>query len=435
MKKKLESLLYLLSKAILQRYKPEIIGITGSVGKTSAKEAIFTVLSAKYSTKEVRRNIKNYNNEIGVPLTIIGAETGNRNIFKWFFIFLKALWMIVGWVKYPKILVLEMGADKPGDLKYLTELAPCKVGVVTVIGEKSPVHIEFFKDKAQLVKEKMRVLNHLDNEGWAIVNIDDPEVKKASSKIKAQTLTIGVAQEADLYAAEVQMTEHLAQLFDDRPTGLTFKIIHQGNTVPFFLPQVLGLPQVYAALIAAAVGICFEMNLVEISEALKDYQPPKGRLNVIPGIKQTAIIDDSYNSSPIAVKEALSVMSRVKSDAHKIACLGDMAELGVHTEKEHQEIGQLINDLNLDYLFTVGESARMIANAAQAAGMDKDHVFEFQNAEEAGKFTQERMQKGDIVLVKGSQSVRMEKIVKEIMAEPKKAEDLLVRQGKIWENR
>ncbi|HDZ85746.1 MAG TPA: hypothetical protein ENH35_04360, partial [Candidatus Moranbacteria bacterium] len=144
----LEAMLRWMSTVVIKKYRPDIVGISGSVGKTSTKEAVFTVLSSKF---RVRKNLKNYNNEIGIPLTIIGAETGGRSILKWLVVFLKWLGIIILPYKYPEILVLEMGVDHPGDMKYLTSFIPIKVGILTNI---SPSHLEFFRDIDHIAGEK-----------------------------------------------------------------------------------------------------------------------------------------------------------------------------------------------------------------------------------------------------------------------------------------
>jgi len=158
MKKILFKMLKILATKILKKYRPLVIGITGSVGKTSTKEAIYALLRGHF---KVRRNIKNYNNEIGVPLTIIGVETGNKNIFKWISIFFKALELIIVKDKeYPEMLVLEMGADKQGDIKYLVTLVPCDISVVTAI---SRVHYEFFKSLESIIEEKGEIVKQIDS--------------------------------------------------------------------------------------------------------------------------------------------------------------------------------------------------------------------------------------------------------------------------------
>ncbi len=206
--------------------------------------------------------------------------------------------------------------------------------------------------------------------------------------------------------------------------------------MPIFLPNIFGKAAIYAVLAGACVGIIYKMNLVEISQALKYYQAAKGRMNLISGIKDTLILDDSYNASPqstIVALEALNDVPLVEKSV-KYAVLGDMLELGSYSEEGHREVGRKVVALAINKLIVVGERSRDIARGALAAGMAKDDIFHFNTAEEAGKFIQDRINQNDIILVKGSQGIRMEKIVKEIMAEPMRAEELLVRQDELWTN-
>jgi UDP-N-acetylmuramyl pentapeptide synthase len=191
---------------------------------------------------------------------------------------------------------------------------------------------------------------------------------------------------------------------------------------------------VYASLAAAAVGLKYGMNLVEISQALKAFKVPKGRLNIVKGIKNTIIIDDTYNSSPQSCTAALEIVSRIELPvgAKKFAILGDMLELGSLSEKSHLEIGRQVYKNKISKLIIVGERSRDIARGAEKAGMSKDNIFHFAFSDEAGRFIQEQINQSDLILVKGSQGMRMEKIVKEIMAEPLRAKELLVRQDNGW---
>jgi UDP-N-acetylmuramoyl-tripeptide--D-alanyl-D-alanine ligase len=424
MKKIIQKILYVLAKLVLKKYKPDVIGVTGSMGKTSAKEAIFAVLEKRF---RVRRNLKNYNNEIGVPLSIIGSESGYKSPIKWFGVFLNALKLILFHdPNYPQILVLEMGADHPGDIKYLTDLAPCKVGVITGIG---PAHLEFFESVDKIVKEKRILISHLEKDGFAVLNRDDGLVYGMRDKTRAKIMTFGFHQEADIRAIEMAINGSGIDI-----DGINFKISYKGSTVPIFIPGVLGKQHVYAALAGAAVGIVFGLNLVEIGEGLKNYKAPKGRMNLIPGIKQTLIIDDTYNASPIPTCAALEVLQSISlpEKNKKFAVLGDMLELGSFSEEGHRQVGKKVWECGIDYLITVGEKSRDIVRAAVEAGMPKDRVFNFSNTEEAGKFVQNKIEQGDLILVKGSQGMRMERVVKELMAEPLSACELLVRQDKEW---
>jgi UDP-N-acetylmuramoyl-tripeptide--D-alanyl-D-alanine ligase len=246
-------------------------------------------------------------------------------------------------------------------------------------------------------------------------------------------LTYGLSEKAKIRAREIKF------LFDFNSTekyasGITFKLEYEGSFVPVFLPNVIGYNSIYAALAGAAAGIAYGMNSVEISEALRSFDPPKGRMNLVKGIKGTVIIDDTYNSSPPSVASALEVIKimPVGSENNKYAILGDMLELGSYSETGHKQTGGNVFAAGINYLVTVGERARAIGHGAGDAGMSTDNIFHFDDTATAGKFVQDRIKKGDIILVKGSQGMRMEKIVKEIMAEPMKAEEILVRMDKAW---
>ncbi len=409
MKKIIEKILAFFAKKILKKYKPEIIGITGSVGKTSTKEVVFQVLKEKFN---VRQNIKNYNTELGVPLTIINAKSANKNIFKWLIIFLKAIKLILFKNKnYPNILILEMAADHIGDIKYLTNLAPCKIGIVTAIG---PSHLEFFKTLENIIKEKQVLVSHLDKNSYAILNSDDKLVYPMIQETLANILTYGTNLNAKIRAENVN--------YNSNGKGISCKIISDQEVIQANFKNILALSQLSSFLAGIAVAKVYNIDLQNAVNSLQNFKFPAGRLQIIPGIKNTLIIDDTYNSSPKAVKVALEVLSRLNCNGKRWAILGDMLELGVHTETAHQEVGEWIKQFKVDRLVVVGEKSTDISTDAVS----------FANSEQAGKFIQNEIQQNDVILVKGSQGMRMEKIVKEIMAEPLRAKELLVRQDVEW---
>jgi len=418
-----------LAKAVLARYHPEVIAITGSVGKTTTKEAIYSVLSVSY---KVRRNLKNYNNEIGIPLSIIGVESGGSSIFRWLLVFFKAIFLLIKKNKnYPEILILEMAADHPGDIRYLVDFVPVKVGVVTNVAE---VHLEFFKTLDEIAREKWILIETLSKDGYAVLNFDDQRVWAMAGKTKAKVLTYGFQPKADVSASEIKINQPTGGQGMAAINGLDFKLNYQGSSYRVFLPQILGKHLVYSALAAIAVGIIYKIDLSKIIDSLKHFKSPKGRMNLIKGIKDTLIIDDSYNSSPLAAKKALYQLGEINLNkpASKYAVLGDMLELGSYSEQAHQEIGEAAVDYGADYLITVGEKSRDMVRGAVAKGMSKDKCFNFKDSLAAGKFIQQRLAKGDLLLIKGSQGMRMEYAVKELMAEPQRAKELLVRQEKEW---
>ncbi len=423
MKKFLEGILQFFASAILKKYQPKVVGITGSVGKTSTKEAVFTVLSPHF---KVRKSEKSYNNEIGVPLTVIGNSAQGKSVFGWLTVFLKAIFLLCFKSKgYPDILVLEMAADKPGDIRYFLKFIKCDIGVVTAI---APVHLEQFKEIDKIIKEKSRIVSELKSDGLAILNYDDENVRNMRNLTKAKVTTFGFNEGADFRCLEFVGGSVSCEEDKIKMPGVSLKILSDGKAVPMRIPNVLGKQQIYAVLAAAAVGAAFDLNLIEIAEALGKYKAPAGRMNVLAGIKKTVIIDDSYNASPHSVLAALDVLASLSTGEgrFKYAVLGDMRELGAATESSHREIGGVVKEKGIDYLITAGPSARFIADEAEKQGMSIDNIFTFDNPEDAGEFLEDRIREGDIILVKGSRAVKMEKIVKELMAEPERANELLV---------
>jgi len=423
MHKILHFILKLIASGILKKYNPDVIGITGSVGKTSCKEAVYVVLSGQFN---VRKNVKNYNNEIGVPLTIIGAYSGNHSLWKWLGVFAKGIGMLIKIdYSYPSILILEMGADKPGDIKYLLSFVKCKIGILTAVGDS---HIEFFGTQNKIVAEKRLIISKLKKDGTAIINKDNELAWAQKAHVRAEIMSFGIHQESTVHADDILLLGREGEF------GLNFKLRNQGTVVPVFLPGIISYQHIYAILAGVAVGVVYNINLVAISDLVKEYKGIVGRTSLIPGIKHTQLIDDTYNASPISVKAAIDLLLTlsIKEGAHRYAVLGDMLELGKHCEAGHYDVGKYLADKRVDRLIAVGERARDIARGAKEAGMKEEYIFTFTDRDEAGHFIQNRMRQGDIILIKGSQGARMEVITKEIMAEPSKAPELLVRQEEDW---
>ncbi len=425
----LERLLGFFAEKIIKKYQPRVIGITGSVGKTTTKEAVAMVLS---ENRSVRKSYKNYNNALGVPLTIIGAkESPGKSLIGWLFVFAKAVKLLV-WhdASYPKILVLEMGADRPGDIPYLVSIAPCEVGVLTAIAH---AHTEFFGDLEKIAQEKRAILTQLSKDGLGVVNGDSQLVRAQVAFCSAHVVTYGLKEGVDFRAIEVKLiTEDMGA----PEAGLLFKVVRKGSVVPFFIPGVVGEHVVPQLLAAVAVGERFGVNLVEAAERLRHWHSLPGHMHLIKGIKKSLVIDDTYNSSPMAVAAALTTLKQipVKGTAERYAVLGDMLELGSEMEAAHRQAGFAVAENGVDFLITVGECSKHTAIAAREAGLEEHRIASFADSYSAGRFLQEKIEFGDVVLVKGSQGLRMERVVKEIMAEPLRAHELLVRQEKSWNN-
>ncbi|MDO8560748.1 MAG: Mur ligase family protein [bacterium] len=436
MKTILQKILAILASATIRKYKPIVIGITGSVGKTSTKEAIFTVLKTKY---RVRQSEKNYNNEIGVPLTILGMPNYGKNIFGWKWgIFVSCLRLIVPNRSYPEVLVLEMGTDRPGDIKYLASIAPPSVAVITAIGE-IPAHVEFFAGPLEVAQEKSELFKALPSDGYALYNADDESLLEVKDVTRARKLSFGFDEHADIRISNYEL-RIIEKSGEDYPDGISFKISNDGNVVPMRIHGAFGTPNAYAASAATAVGKLLNMNLVEISQALESYKSPPGRTRLLHGIKGSLIIDDTYNASPESMNSALDLLEKMPA-MRRIAVLGDMLEIGKYTEEAHRSVGDRVAQL-ANILFTVGARAKYIADEANTRGvegkarrLETEDIFVFDVPMEAGQALDPMLKHGDVVLVKGSEGMRMEKVVEEIMAEPEKAQELLVRQNEEWKRR
>ena len=420
------ALLEMEAALVLKKYKPKVIGITGNIGKTSTKDAIAAVLSKKY---KVRKSEKSYNSEIGVPLTVLGISTAWSNPFGWIKNLVEGLFLILFKCDYPEWLVVEIGADRPGDISHTVSWLPLDIGVVTYVGNL-PVHIEFFPSQKSLIREKAHVAEApKPPNGMVILNHDNQIVFDMKDRAKAPVITFGFSDAATIRASN----EHITYT-NDRPDGITFKVDYQGKSVPVRIQGAVGTQIVYTVLPAILVGASQGMNLVEILDALSSYESPAGRSHIVEGIKGTTIIDDTYNSSPHALEAAVRTLGEIKTTGRKIAVLGDMMELGKHTIDAHTKAGEMAAHV-VDMLYVVGQRAKFFAEGAEAAGLKKEMIHLFEDSVAAGEHLQNVLQAGDVVLVKGSQYVRMEKTVEEIMAHPEYKEKLLVRQEKEWQNR
>jgi UDP-N-acetylmuramoyl-tripeptide--D-alanyl-D-alanine ligase len=411
-----------LSQLTIWRFQPQVIAITGSAGKTSAKEAIFAVLK---NHRRVRKSSGNLNNELGIPLTIIGnwseeelklvsrdTPPGEKRIQKLLF-WLKAMFFAkinLFFLKksaYPEILILEYAADRPADIKYLLEIARPYVGIITTIGE-IPVHVEFFSGPEAIMREKSKLIEALPANGFAILNFDNEIVMRMKEQTRARVVAFGFNEGADIKISNLENRSE-----DGKPFGVSFKLEYGGSFVPVILKNAFGKAQAYAAAVSACVGLIYDLNLAEIAEALmKNYSPAKGRMNLLKGVKDTYVIDDSYNASPLSMQEAFETIRELPAK-RKIAILGDMLELGKYSIEAHESIGQLVGK-TVDILVTVGPRAKFIAESARESGLDNHKILSFDTAMEAGRTVQDLMKQGDLILIKASRAVGLERVVEEI---------------------
>jgi len=412
------------AQVVLWKYKPRIVVVTGSIGKTSTKDAVFSVLAPFF---HVRKSEKNFNNDVGVPLTILGLPTGWRNPIKWFKNVLVGFSLILFRHKYPEWLVLELGIRKPGDMNILKRWIKPDMVVISAFGTM-PSHVEFFEDKYGVWEEEAGIIDVLKPEGVVLLNHDDPEVMKLTSKIKHRTYTFGTALDATLRIVSSEIDYH-----NDRSEaqGTIFRVDYDGNSVPVHVHGFVGNNVVYASAAALLVVHVLKLSIVSAAEGLGDGEFPAGRMRIIEGVKETMVIDDTYNSSPSALNNALDILWSIRAEGRKIAVLGDMFDLGKHSAEEHAKAGEYAVS-RCDVLIAVGIRARGLAQSAHDRGLSEKSIYTFDDSREAGKFVETIIKPGDSILVKGSQGMRMERAVLEIMAHPELREKLLVRQDPHW---
>ncbi|MES2135254.1 MAG: UDP-N-acetylmuramoyl-tripeptide--D-alanyl-D-alanine ligase [Patescibacteria group bacterium] len=418
-------LLTLEAKLVLKKYRPKIIAVTGSVGKTSAKDAIYTALSSSFF---VRRSEKSFNSDIGVPLTVLGVPNGWSNLFQWMRNLVDGVSLIILNAPYPKWLIIEVGADRPGDItKSLAWLKP-DVVVATRFPDIS-VHVEFYASPEEVIKEELAPAGWLEEGGVFVGNADDEHVRSATTKNGVERITFGFGDDAELKASSFHPTEK-----DGMPTGVSFTVTYQGDQGAVFIPDVAGRSHVYSVLAGIGVALGVGVPLKDACLTFQKHEPPSGRMRLIPGIRGSVIIDDTYNASPVATEEALSALSDIPRTGRRIAVLADMLELGSFSVDEHRRIGALVPQ-SADTLVTVGVRTKNVAEGAREAGMAENTILECERGADAGVALVSMVQPGDVILVKGSQSMRMERIVKSLMLEPERAKDFLVRQDAEWLSR
>ena len=430
-KRQLEAFLGACVARTIRRDRPTIIAVAGSVGKSSTKDAIGVALGAYLPTEQVVVSPKNYNNELGIPLTVFGHMAPGSSPLAWIGLLGSACAHAIGLRRLKaRTLVLEMGTDHPGDLAYLTCIAPPKISVLTAIGAE---HTEYFGSIEAVAKEESQVLRALGEDGVAVLNADDALVMSYASQLSCRVLTFGFAEDATARILETKIV--IDQTHPD-VSGLEVKLALYGTTRSVRFAGFVGKPQAYAAAAALAVASALDADdkdgLIRLEE---QYHGMPGRMRLIPGVKGTWLIDDSYNSSPLAALSALRdlVAFPLPEDGRRLAALGDMLELGPLAERSHIDMGRAAAEAGIDMLFVCGTLAHVVSRAAIEAGMSQDQVFTFPSSTEAGRFIQERLRTGDVLLIKGSQGARMERIAKELMADPTKAGELLVRQTIEWE--
>ena len=343
-----------------------VVGITGSVGKSTTKEMVAEVLGTRYRTL---RSPGNLNNEIGLPLTILKLGSGYERA------------------------VLEMGFYVPGEIQFLCDIALPQIGVVTNVGT---VHAERAGSQEAIARGKSELIQALPSDGVAILNFDDPWVRKMEEKAKARVFFYGLSPEANLWADQI---EGLGL------DGIRFRLHYKGETIHTHVPMI-GRHSVHTALRAAAVGLNDGLTWQEIFEGFSQGHAQL-RLVAVRSKTGALILDDTYNASPESMLAALNLLDEM--DGRKLAVLGDMLELGPYEKQGHELVGMRTAQV-VKTLLTLGPRGHMIADAARRAGMRSANIVEFEEAEPIVDWLNKHLTSNDAVLIKGSHGLRMDRI-------------------------
>jgi UDP-N-acetylmuramoyl-tripeptide--D-alanyl-D-alanine ligase len=345
-----------------------MVAIGGSNGKTTTKELVASVLRQKVATLWSEAS---FNNDIGVPLTLLRLEKSHRAA------------------------VLEAGTNHPGELAPLLKMIQPKHGVITCIGRE---HLEFFGDVAGVAREEGWLAELLPADGKLLVNGDDEWTGQMVERTRAAVVRVGFAASNDWRARGLHLDKQGVRFQVDGP-----KADYAGE----YRIQLLGRHQVVNALFAIAIGMELGLSRAEVARGLAECGPQKMRLELWEhgGVR---VLDDAYNANVDSVVAALQTLRELPCKGRRVAVLGDMAELGAHSEAAHEEIGRRAAELGVGQLFAVGKMASVMARAAQGAGLNR--VFEFADVETASAAVKSFVKSGDVVLLKASRSTRLERI-------------------------
>lgn len=349
-----------------------VVGVTGSVGKTSTKETIASVLSRKYRVLSTEGN---FNNQIGLPLTIFRMTSDTE------------------------VAVLEMGISDFGEMEYLSSIAKPDIAVITNIGE---CHLEFLGDRNGVLKAKTEIFTGMKKEGRVVLNGDDDKLRTVREVNGAKPLFFGMDNGASVFACDIDPLG-----LEGVRMNLFFPDETEGHDVTIHVP---GKHNVYNALAGAAVGYLLDMTPAEIIEGIESYRTIGGRSNVIRTEKIT-IIDDCYNANPVSMKEAIETLSFVKG--RRIAVLGDMGELGEKETELHREVGMCLADTGIETVFCTGTLMKSLEEEVRSLSPQKQ-VFHYETKKELLEKLLIYVREGDTILVKASHFMEFPEIVEKL---------------------
>lgn len=362
-----------LAHAHRMRHRIPVVAVTGTNGKTSTKEMIYSILSIGH---HVFRSPGNLNNHIGVPLSLFGVE------------------------RETEAAVLEFGMSGPGEIRRLREIA--RPGVV-VITNVSAAHLMTLRTLDEVAMAKGEILEEMAGDGWAVLNRDDPRVYAMRDRVRGQIITFGLEKGADVTAEEIRTEER----------GVRFRLRHGVDAAEVKL-NIPGLHQVSNALAAAAAALVLGKPLSVIAHGLSSYQPLSQRWETFTLSNGAAVINDAYNANPESMKAAIRTVDGLGAGRRNIAVLGDMLELGAFSEEAHRAMGRLVAESSFEVLITVGEHAVRIAEEAESRGMDPKGIIRCRSWDAAALRLREILKGNDRILLKGSRRMGLERIAEEL---------------------
>lgn len=356
------------------QFQVHMVGITGTNGKSTTKEMIASVLKMRYPTLKTEGNL---NNHIGLPLTLLGLKPSHQAA------------------------VVEMGMSAAGEIARLAEIAKPRIGVMTNISRAHMLQLKTLKD---IQAAKGELFEYLNEDCTAIVNADDPLVYELAQKLRAEVITYGIDQPADVRATDIQPR---------KDSGYNFTLNIHDQTVAVHLP-FLGRFNIYNALAAAAVGHVLDLSLEEIKTGLGVKHKLSQRGEAIRH-GDMEILNDTYNANPQSMREAMQTLSDYPTSGRKFLVIGDMLELGDGEQAAHQQLGTEVARHRFDILVTVGELAHLAGNSALESGMAKEQVHSFEVHRAAAEFLKTAVRPGDCLLFKGSRGSHMETVLEGLM--------------------
>lgn len=389
--------------ALKLRSRPKIIGITGSAGKTSTRRAVATLLERKYN---VLASVGNLNSEFGVAYVLLNLQMPARR-WQWPLLVVRAFISALIPVSGQKVIILELGADKPGDIAFFTKRLNIDISIITNIGI---AHIANYGSREAILQEKMQLARAVKHNGLLIYNVDDELLSKAvegyvikhtarfgsaSSDCRIQNLRIGI-------------------------TGVRATLKSDQRAYEVHLPTI-SKAMLWSVAPAIIVSEHLALSANQILAGLKKISVENGRGRILKGRNNFTIIDHSYNANPTSVRLALESLAKISCRGKRVVVIGDMAELGAESASAHRAIGELARQ-SADQAYSFGEEAKATK------------LKNYQHHDELSEFLLKQLSQDDIVLFIGSQCVRLEKIITALIAASEEKDKVLVRQSKFWRN-